>query len=125
MNLTTAFLFLFITIVIPGFVFQRIYFFGDFSKQFTTKENVPKLLLASLIPGLIISAVFLSCYNYFSWSDVKIGNILALFEKLSKSKVHENDESLKVFSNYNSFLIYCFWECLIAGVLGFFFQELS
>lgn len=123
MNLTTAFLFLFITILIPGFIFQRIYFFGDFSKQFTTKENVSKLLLTSLIPGLMISSLYLPCYNYFSWDDVKIDDILALFEKLSKSKVHEDEESLRVFGNYGSFLGYCFGESAIAGGLGFLFSR--
>lgn len=123
MNLTTAFLFLFITIVIPGFIFQRIYFFGDFSKQFTTKENVSKLLLTSLIPGLIISSVYLPFYNYFSWDDVRIERIITLFEKLSKSKVHEDKESLQIFGNYTSFLTYCIGECLIALALGFLFSR--
>lgn len=119
MSLTTAFLFLFITIVIPGFIFQRIYFYGDFSKQFTTRENVSKLLLTSLIPGLIISAVFLTCYNYFFLDDVKIEDILTLFEKLAKNKAHEDAGSLGVFGNYRSFLFYCFLESIFSGALGF------
>lgn len=119
MSPTTAFLFLFITIVIPGFIFQRIYFYGDFSKQFTTKENVAKLLLTSLIPGLIISSIYLPCYNYFSCNDVKIKEILTLFEKLSNNKAHENIKLL----NYKKFLIYCLFEFITAGSFGFLFSR--
>ena len=123
MNLTTAFLFLFITIVIPGFIFQRIYFFGEFSKQFTTKENIPKLLLTSLIPGLLISILYLPLYNYLVCNDVKIEEILTLFEKLSKSEVNKDSKSLLLFGNYSDFLNYCFWECLMTVALGFLFSR--
>lgn len=123
MNLTTAFLFLFITIIIPGFIFQRIYFFGEFSKQFTTKENIPKLLLTALIPGLLISAIYLPIYNYFVFGEVKIEKILTLFENLSKSNVNQNPESLIYFSNYSSFLIYCIWEFILAGSISFLFSR--
>lgn len=119
MSLTTSFLFLFITIVIPGFIFQRIYFFGDFSKQFTTKENVPKLLLTTLLPGLIISTFYLPFYNYFVLNDVKIDQILKIFEMLSKSKLHENESLLKVFGNYSDFIFYCLFEFLFAAIIGF------
>lgn len=120
MNLTTAFLFLFITIVIPGFIFQRFYFYGDFSKQFTTKENVPKLMLTSLIPGLIISSFYLPIFNYFSFDDVKIEKILSVFERLSRSEIHKDVKATKGLANYTNFLKYCFFEFILAGVLGFF-----
>lgn len=123
MTFTTAFLFLFITIIIPGFIFLRIYFYGDFSKQFTTKENISKLLLTSLIPGLLISILYLPLYNYFSGYDVKVENILTLFEKMARSKVHEDVQSLSGFANFGGFLNYCVWEFALSVGLGFLFSR--
>lgn len=119
MNLTTAFLFLFIVIVIPGLIFLRIFFYGEFSKQFTTKENIPRLLLLSTIPGLLISASYLPIYNWFAKRDAELDSILILFEKLSGSQVNEDKQSLIYFKNYGGFINYCFWEYVMAATLAF------
>jgi hypothetical protein len=118
MNLTTAFLFLFIIIVIPGFIFLRVYFYGEFSKQFTTKESIPRLLLLSVIPGLLISALHLSMYNWLADLDIRMDHILVLFERLSKDEVSKDAKSMAYFNNYSAFIQYCFFEYLLSTALG-------
>lgn len=54
MSITLDFLLLFILVVIPGLIFKRFYYLGEFSKQFSTKDSIYKSVFNSIVPGVII-----------------------------------------------------------------------
>ncbi|MEY8869542.1 hypothetical protein AB9K24_08545 [Meridianimaribacter flavus] len=64
MEFTIGFFVIFICIVVPGLLFQRFYFKGEFSKQFSTKENIYMSVFYSIIPGLITQLI--GAVIYFS-----------------------------------------------------------
>lgn len=53
MNLTVNFILLFLLIILPGIVFRRFYFYGEFSKQFRIKEPLIHLFISNIIPGIL------------------------------------------------------------------------
>lgn len=65
MSITIGFIALFISIVIPGLLFFRFYYYGEFSKQFTTKDQISKIFFFSIIPGIIIQIHSLLIYFKF------------------------------------------------------------
>lgn len=69
MSLTIDFILLFILIVIPGFLFKRFYFYGEFSKQFSTKDSVYKSTFYSFIPGILIQVSCFAIYTTLWPSD--------------------------------------------------------
>ncbi|THF48460.1 hypothetical protein E6C50_14345 [Flavobacterium supellecticarium] len=62
MNLTLGFIAFFIAIVIPGILFRRFFFYGEFSKQFNTKDPVLHSIFFSIIPGIVIQLVCFTIY---------------------------------------------------------------
>lgn len=73
MSITIGFILIFILVVIPGLLFQRFYYFGEFSKQFSTKDTVYKSVFYSVIPG--ISVQVLGAFIYFSFHKNSFENI--------------------------------------------------
>ncbi len=63
MNITLNFLLLFILVVIPGLIFKRFYYLGEFSKQFSTKDPVYRSVLYAIIPGIIIQLIVFTGYT--------------------------------------------------------------
>lgn len=63
MNLTLGFISILISLIIPGIIFRRSYFFGDFSKQFTTNEPLHKALIYSLIPSIVLQFIGLFVFE--------------------------------------------------------------
>ena len=57
MSITLDFLLLFFLFIIPGLVFKRVFFFKEFSKQFSIKDNAYTIIFFSFIPGLIFQIV--------------------------------------------------------------------
>src|SRR5690554_7532128 len=57
MAITLDFFLLFLLFIIPGLVFKRLYFFGEFSKQFSLKDNAYTILFFSFIPGIFFQVL--------------------------------------------------------------------
>ena len=57
MSITLDFLLLFFLFIIPGLVFKRAYFYKEFSKQFSIKDNAYTIIFFSFIPGLIFQLI--------------------------------------------------------------------
>lgn len=115
MSLTTGFLLLFFTIVIPGFLFLRAYYYGEFSKQFNPKENITKQLLFGIIPGSIIQ---LSCFllgKKIGWISIDSMNLVSFFETVNNQKVSQSEEAQSLIENP----VYLGYYLLIVYVLSF------
>lgn len=118
MSLTIGFLILFFTIVIPGFLFLRFYYFGEFSKQFNPKENITKQLLFGLIPGSIIQ---LSCYliaKKMGWIKMTAVKLLTFFESINNQNVSADQVTQKALSNTTAFITFTLCVYVVSVVLG-------
>src|SRR5690554_8222203 len=57
MAIALDFFLLFLLFIIPGLVCKRLYFFGEFSKQFSLKDNAYTILFFSFIPGIFFQVL--------------------------------------------------------------------
>lgn len=81
MNFTAGLLLLLFNIFIPGLLFLRFYYTGDFAKQFTTKIPLFRLGFYALIPGIILKIIFLGLYNLYD-EEFVISGALEVFHDL-------------------------------------------
>ena len=59
-----------ILIIFPGLIFRRLFFYGEFSKEFRAGHNLIGLLAISTVPGIIILAFTFIAYHYTAdWWD--------------------------------------------------------
>lgn len=86
MSFTLDFILLLLLFVIPGFVFKRLYFYGEFSKQFNTKEPLYKSIFYSIIPGIIFQIAGFYLYKLFRNTDFCINDVINIGKDLYTSK---------------------------------------
>ncbi len=82
MEITWGFLLLFTVFIFPGLIIRRLYFFGEFSKQFGYNDPLLKTVAYALVPGLInATAAFL----LFDWlfNDIDLGHVFDTYKDLS------------------------------------------
>lgn len=118
MSLTIGFLLLFFTIVIPGFLFLRFYYFGEFSKQFNSKENITRQLLFGLIPGSIIQ---LTCYlvaKKMCWIKMNAVKLITSFESINNQHVSDDSTTQDVLSDSTIFIYFILSVYLISIFAG-------
>lgn len=80
MELTVGFIILFLFLVLPGMIFRRFYFLGEFSKQISVGEPILSTLAYSLIPGTIIQSFCAWLYHLSirSINEEKLLDVLGL-----------------------------------------------
>jgi hypothetical protein len=82
MSFTIDFLLLIILVVIPGLLFKRFYFQGEFSKQFSTKDSVYKSVFYSIIPGVLIQLIGYLIYVGVRKHDFTNNDLICVFKEL-------------------------------------------
>ncbi len=120
MSLTTGFLVLFFTIVIPGFLFLRSYYFGEFSKQFNPKDNITKQLLFGIIPGSIIEILSFLIGKKLGWISVDSIHVLSFFETVNNQKIAENEEAQMLIENpvhFGYYLLIVYGLSFLSGII--------
>jgi len=114
--ITSGFITLFIALIIPGFIFKRFYYYGEFSKQFTRHDPILKSLIESIIPGLLIhlfcAVLFIFLLEFYSFKELV--DSYALMSKLSD--LSEVDWSSDLI---NTLLAYSLLLYFNASFLGF------
>jgi hypothetical protein len=124
-SFTADFILLFILVVIPGLLFKRFFFFGEFSKQYTTKESIYKSIFYSIIPGIIIQLFAYLCYTSIRNVEFSDQDVITIFKELFSQKVSYSDATNRFFNKGVSlFLIHEFNVFILAGVLGLTFARL-
>ncbi|MFT6502801.1 MAG: hypothetical protein ACJASQ_002932 [Crocinitomicaceae bacterium] len=124
MSFTTGFLLLFFTIVIPGFLFLRAYFYGEFSKQFSPKENISRHLLFGLIPGSIIQ---ISCFYFgkiFGLVSVDGTSLIAAFETINKQNINGDDYTKHLLDDPTQFALYLIIIYVFSFLIGVIISRL-
>lgn len=121
MSFTADFILLFILVVIPGLLFKRFFFYGEFSKQFTTKESIYKSLFYSIIPGIILQLFAYWLYMTIRTSQFTNEEILNIFKELFSSKSEYSVSTKLFFSNgFNYFLLHELTVFFLAILSGHF-----
>lgn len=120
MNLTFGFIAFFISIIIPGILFRRYYYYGEFSKQFNTKDPVLHSIFLSIVPGVCLQLVgfyLLSKFQYFEIENLKVFNVFKDFAYLESKKVGNDTED---FLNYGlgKFISYSLIIFISSAVIG-------
>ena len=120
MNLTFGFIAFFISIIIPGLLFRRYYYYGEFSKQFNTKDPVLHSIFLSIIPGVCLQLggfYFLSNFQHFDIENLKVFNVFNDFAYLESKKVgNDTEEFLKY--GLGKFILYSLIIFSSSAVIG-------
>lgn len=120
MSLTIGFIALFISVVMPGLIFQRFYYFGEFYKQFTTKVPPLRVFVYALIPGLIIQFSGIFLYQNWFHPSFKKDWILNVFQELFGEVQITNSKTHDFMDNhFGSFILYTLVVYISSIILGF------
>jgi len=88
MSIALDTLIIFLFIIVPGIVFRRFYFQGEFTKQFNSK-TISHSLIASILPGLFIQYLTLNIYSK-QWSNIDGNSIKIFYGEISNNILPEN-----------------------------------
>lgn len=120
MNLTFGFIAFFISIIIPGILFRRYYYYGEFSKQFNTKDPVLHSIFLSIVPGVCLQLIgffLLSKIEYFEIENLKIFNIFKDFAFLERENVGE-DTKYFLNNGLGKFILYSLIIFTFSAIIG-------
>jgi hypothetical protein len=82
MELTWGFLLLFAVFIFPGLIIRRLYFFGEFSKQFGYNDPLLKTVAYALVPGIINAIGAFLIYDGL-FGDIDLGRVFDAYKDLS------------------------------------------
>lgn len=121
MNLTLGFITFFISIIIPGILFRRFFFYGEFSKQFNTKDPVLHSIFFSIIPGIVIQSICFITYYAALGFDTSFFDVFTIFKDFTSESTQKTNLVTKNFINNDIiiFFIYIVNVFGISSLLGF------
>lgn len=122
MDISLGFIIISILIILPGLLFRRLYFFGEFSKQFNAGYNVTSQIALSVIPGISIFILVFFVYHKI-YQNIEIESII------NKIKEINNPESIQINKNKDNltqllinqiapFIIFLFASSAFSGVIS-------
>ncbi|WP_405378252.1 hypothetical protein [Nonlabens sp. Asnod3-A02] len=120
MNLTLGFIAFFISIIIPGILYRRFFFFGEFSKQFNTKDPVLHSIFFSIVPGIIIQLLSFVIYFLLFGFKTDFFNIFLIFQDITSDGTIEAKVVTQDFINNDivRFIYYSLFVFILASVSG-------
>lgn len=122
MNISLGFFVVVILIIFPGLIFRRLFFYGEFSKEFRAGHNLIGLLAISTVPGIIILAFTFIAYHYI-FITIDIGEIIDKFKDLSSPEFRltkSQDTPLTELLNHKAapFLGFLYLNSILLGSLS-------
>lgn len=121
MNLTFGFIAFFISVIIPGILFRRFFYYGEFSKQFDSKDPVLHSIFYSIVPGVCIQVIcFILSDSIFSFQieNATIFNIFKDFVYSGEKTINTDTESF-LNENLDDFIYYSLVIFLISILFGY------
>jgi hypothetical protein len=120
MSFTLDFILFFVLIIIPGLIFKRFYFWGEFSKQFSTKGSVYKSAFYSIIPGILIQIIGLWLYTLTEKYTFSIENVIDVFSDITTENTEDYKPYTKGFleNDFFPFVKHELWIFALASGLG-------
>ncbi len=120
-------------IVIPGYIFRRFYFNGEFSKQLSFTSNSTTNLFSSIFIGVLIQLAVVLVYNLCASTPIDLEGILNAFDSnFISSTPANNTENIDQISKFDgisdelfkAYLPYLGLIYMISGTVGFFLSKL-
>lgn len=103
-----AVIFIFFFLIIPGYLWRRFYYHGEFSKQLSLHNNPLINMLSAMFMGIMLSLVFIGIHNVFFTNRIELDNILSDFDTKFVTQTKQVTESEKfnglASSIYNVYL---------------------
>lgn len=121
MSVSLGFLIITFFVLFPGLLFRRLFFYGEFSKEFNSGHNLPSLLGVSSIPGLIIFTLSFGMFSFY-FSTIDFVTIIDYFKKLNNPSynfTNSEKEFIKTELKDNLFK-FLFFIYIISFILGAF-----
>lgn len=82
MEVSLGFLVVLILILFPGLIYRRLYFYGEFSKEFHAGHNLVGLLAISTVPGMIMLVISFISYC-FIFQEINIAEIIDRYKDIN------------------------------------------
>lgn len=92
MDISLGFIIVVTLILLPGLLFRRLYFYGDFSKQFNAGHSIANQIILAVIPGVSIFISVFFTYHYF-FTQIELELIINKLKELNNSSSLPNNES--------------------------------
>ncbi|WKK76735.1 hypothetical protein QYS49_05490 [Marivirga salinae] len=92
MNLSLGFITILFLIIFPGVIFRRLYFYGEFSKEFRSNYNLITLIAISSIPGVILLIITSLLYN--SFDTINLDFIIDYFKEIKSNETKPDDDTI-------------------------------
>tara|TARA_R110001592_G_scaffold225575_2_gene481552 strand:- start:308 stop:1321 length:1014 start_codon:yes stop_codon:yes gene_type:complete len=109
-------------VLFPGLIFRRLYFYGEFSKEFKAGYSLISLLAISTIPGLIILIVTFWTYDSL-FIKIDLGEIIDILKDINSPSFRlSNSNQTPINELINSkaapFIFYLYIASTILGSLS-------
>lgn len=87
MDISLGFVISFILILFPGLIIRRLFYYGEFSKQFSAGFSLIKLIAVSSLPGLVnLVCIFFFFENFIA--PINLEEIINIFKDLNNPDYH-------------------------------------
>lgn len=122
MNISFGFFVVVILILFPGLLFRRLFYYGEFSKEFKAGHNLIGLLAVSSVPGLIILVLTFVTYNYL-FVAIDIGQIVDKLKDLTSPEFRltkSPETPINELVNYKAapFIGFLYLTSILLGLLA-------
>lgn len=122
MNISLGFFVVVVLIIFPGLIFRRLFFYGEFSKEFKAGHNLITLLSISAVPGFVILVLTFFTYSYL-FVAIDIGEVIDKFKDLSSPDfrlTNSDDTPVNELLNHKAapFLGFLYLISIIIGSLS-------
>lgn len=120
MEFTWAFFVLFILVIIPGFFIRKLYYYGEFSRQFGSQWPLVKIIFYLLITGTV--NIILSIYLYHNLIQaMDLDVVINTYKDLQNSdkRISDNYDVLQhAHAHVMPFIGVLYTSALLLGVLS-------
>lgn len=93
MEISLGFVVILLLILFPGLIFRRLYYYGEFSKQFNNGNNLLILVALASIPGILILSSTYWFYDSF-FTNIELGVIIDKFKDINSSDFRFKQEKV-------------------------------
>ncbi len=118
MNLTLGFIAFFVSIVIPGILFRRFFYYGEFSKQFNTKDPVLHSIFFSIIPGILLQLLGFFLYYLILDFDSSFFDVFTIFRDVTSDGTNDTQKATVDFIN-NEIITFFYYSLFVFGLSAF------
>ncbi len=122
MDISLGFIIIITLILLPGLLFRRLFFYGDFSKQFNSGQSIANQIILAVIPGVSIFITVFFIYHYL-FTNIELEIIINKIKELNGASTLPNEENQtslvqSFISKTGPFLGFLYLTSAIAGAIS-------